>query len=355
MPGPNKPIAALLSLALAGCGENPAVVIIPVRVEVTPAVDTVLVGRTESPLTARAFNAYGEEIPDPDLAWSGDAPAVAAVDPTTGAIAAIAPGAVSVVARAGAASDTAGIFVLDDVPLRLPYDTILLAPGDTFTIALEHAFGGPLPAVWFAGGSPGVATVDSATGLVTAVGAGTAPFVAQSDSDAVSGLIEVLALADTLGGAGHLVLSGAVAFSGSMPARARNHPVDPPDTGTVFQLRLLDPASHEVDAILVDSLTGPDTRSIETVTAGDLGSDPVCRPPGSFVFYRRAAPSVLTALSLAGGRVVVTSDTAIATGRIISGRLDVLLQRTDVPGAAAQIRARATFVVPLTTLVPCPH
>jgi hypothetical protein len=356
VPAPNKPTPALLALAgaltVAGCGENPAIAIIPVRLELTPAVDTVSVGRIESPLTARVYNAFDDEIPDPDLTWGGNAPSVAAVDTLTGAVTGLAPGVVAVTARSGSAADTAAVFVLDDVPLRLPYDTILLAPGDTFTIEVEVAPGGPAPVIWYTGGTPGVATVDSATGLVTAVGPGTSAFAAQSDSAAAAGLVEVLELIDTVGGAAHLGLSGAVTLSATMPARARNHPTD--DGGTLFQFRILDPGVHELDAILIDSLDGPETRLVEAMTAGGLGDDPVCLPPASFVFYQRGAPSLVTALSLAGGRVTVTSDTPVSNGRIISGRLDVTLQRTDVSGPAGLIRARGTFVVPLTTLDPCP-
>jgi hypothetical protein len=337
---------------VAGCGENPAIALIPVRLEIVPAIDTVYVGRIESPLTARVYNAFDEEIPGVEIAWSGDDPSVATVDPLTGAVTGIAPGVVGVTARAGSVSDTAGLFVLTDVPLTLPYDTILLAPGDTFSVEVETTPGSPASAIWYSGGVPGVATIDSASGRVTAVGAGTAPFVAQSDTASVDGLIEVLALTDTLGGAAHLGLSGAVTLSRSMPARARNHPTE--DGRTLFQLRILDPDAHELDAILIDSLTGPDTRGVETMTAGGLGLDPVCFPPASFVFYQRSQPSLVRALSVAGGRVTVTSDNAVSNGRVISGRLDVTLQRTDVAGPTGRIRARATFVVPLTTLNPCP-
>jgi hypothetical protein len=359
VPASNKRLAGRLALAAAlaaaACGDNPMIALIPVRLELTPATDTVYVGEITSPLTARAFNALDEEIPDVVITWTSSQPGVAAVDSLTGAVTGIEPGATRIAARAGSVTDTALVLVLDLIQLGLPYDTLLLAPQDTFTIPIELvvAPGRPAPVVRFRGGAPGIVTIDSLTGLARALGDGEASFVVVADSTATSGLVVVETIQDTLSGAAHLTLTGAVTLSASWISRAFNHPTN--DQRTLFQLRALDPNVHEFDVLLIDSLTGPGTRLVETVPPNGLGSDPVCFPPASLVYYRRTLISTLTALSLAGGTVTVTTDRPIPGGRAISGRLDVSLQRTDVTGAEGQIRARGTFVVALLSLSSCPQ
>jgi hypothetical protein len=354
----NKRVLARLALAgwLAGtaCGENPAIAIIPVRLELTPATDTVYVGEIATRLTAHVFNAHDEEIPDADVAWSGDAPLVALVDSLTGAVTGVLPGTARVSARVGSVADTAAVIVLDLIRLTLPYDTLVLAPGDTFTVPVEMAVapGTPTPLIRFGGGAPGIATIDTLTGLVTAVADGAAAYVVQAGSTVAGGLLAVVAISDTLSGVLHLGLSGAVSASATLSARAFNHPTL--DLGTLFQIHALDDI-HDLSVLLVDSLTGPGTRVVQTVAPNGLGSDPVCFPPGSFVFYRRTLLSALTALSQAGGTVSVTSDQPIQGGRAISGRMDVTMQRTDVAGPEGRIRARASFALALVSLSSCPQ
>jgi hypothetical protein len=349
---------ALGCLALAGwlagaaCGDNPAIAVIPVRLELTPPIDTVYVGQVGT-LTAHVFNTRDEEIPDPDLTWSGDAPLVALVDSLTGDIVGITPGVTRVTARAGSVSDTATVIVLDVLQITLPYDTLFLAPQDTFTIPVEVAVapGTPSPAVRFGGGAPGVATVDTLTGLVTAIGSGSAAYVVQADTGTAAGVISVVVLTDTLSGIAHMGLSGALAASATLSARSFNHPTL--DSRTLFQLHAL-AGFHDLSVVLIDSLTGPGTRVPQTIPPTGLGSDPVCFPPGSFVFYRHTLVP-LTALSVAGGAVTVTSDRPLQGQRAISGRMDVTLQQTNLPGPEGRIRVRATFVTPLLSLGSCPQ
>jgi hypothetical protein len=264
------------------------------------------------------------------------------------------PGTTRVSARVGSVSDTAAVTVLDVIRLTLPYDTLILAPGDTFTLPVELAVapGTPPPLIRFGGGAPGIATIDTLTGLVTAVGDGAAPYVVRADTTVAGGLIAVVAISDTLSGVLHLGLSGAVSASATMNGRAFNHPTL--DARTLFQIHALDDI-HDLSMLLIDSLTGPGTRVVQTVAPNGLGSDPVCLPPGSFVFYRRTLLSALTALSQAGGAVTVTSDQPVPGGRAISGRMDVTLQRTDVAGPEGRIRARASFAMALVSLSSCPQ
>jgi hypothetical protein len=162
----------------------------------------------------------------------------------------------------------------------------------------------------------------------------------------------VVAIPDTLSGLLHLGLSGAVNGSATLAARAFNHPTL--DARTLFQIHALDDI-HDLSVVLIDSLTGPATRMVQTVPPNGLGTDPICLPPASFVYYQRTVFSTLTALSVAGGTVTVTTDRPLTGGRAISGRMDVTLQRTDQSGAEGRIRVRATFAMALITLSSCPQ
>jgi hypothetical protein len=354
VPSSNKRIALAAALAAAACGDNPAIAIIPVRLEITPASDTVYVGEIVTPLRARAFNASDEEIPDAVITWTSSMPAVAPVDSLTGTVTGTLSGSTLITARAGSVADTAVITVFDLIQLRLPYDTLFLAPGDTFTVPFELALapGIPQPTIRFGGGAPGIASIDSLTGFVTAGANGATAYVVRADSMTVGGLIGVVELSDTLNGGLHLHLSGAAELTATLSSRAFNHPTE--DNGTLFQLRAVDGAVHELDFLLIDSLEGPGSRVLATVPPNGLGSDPVCHPPASFAFYRRTLLSTMTALSLAFSTVTVTTDVPIGGGRAISGRFDVTLQRTDDQSPEGRIRARGTFVVPLISLADCP-
>jgi hypothetical protein len=351
-------LAATLLVAVSTCGDDPTVARIPVRVELMPATDTVYVGEIATVLSASAFNARDDVIQDAVITWRSDQPFVAEVDSLTGSITGIRPGVAAVTAQVGSVADTADIVVLNALRVSLPLDTILLAPGDTFSLPVEVlvATGEVPPAVTFGGGAPGIASIDPASGLVTALGAGVAPFVAQADTVVVGGGIVVLALGDTAFGFAYFALSGAVDIRVALDARAFNHPTT--DGRTVFQVAARTPdVVHEMAVVLIDSLVGPGTRAVGTMPPSGIGAgtDPVCRPTESFVFYRRTLLTQDVWLSQAGGHVTVTTDGPLLDARRISGRFDVELQRTDLAGEAGRIRARGTFVLPLVTLTACPQ
>ena len=346
-------LTSILVSALA-CGENPTVGQVAVRVEVSPSADTVAVGEISARLSATAFNVRDEPLRGALFTWSSDQPFIVNVDSLTGSVRGIAPGVAAITARTGALLDTAEVFVLDLFSLSLPLDTLLLAPGDTFTIPVDLIVrgGATPPQVSFSGGAAAVATVDPATGLVTAVNAGVVGFEVRADSLVATGGIEVLVLTDTTFGLVYLRLSGAATRRGRLASRAFNHPTD--DAGTAFNLKAPGSMLELLAILLTDSLVGPRVDTVGTLdpAALDPGQDAVCLPPVSWSFYRD--PVGTTALSLAGGRVGITTLTPLVGGSAISGRFDLTLQRTDITGAAGQIRARGTFVVPLLSLADCP-
>lgn len=345
-------LTSILVSAVA-CGENPTVGQVAVRVEVSPSADTVAVGEVSARLSATAFNVRDEPLHGALFTWRSDQPFIVHVDSLTGSVRGIAPGVAAITARTGAVLDTAEVFVLDLFSLSLPLDTLLLAPGDTFTIPVDLIVrgGATPPQVRFSGGAAAVATVDPATGLVTAVNAGVVGFEVRADSLVATGGIEVLVLTDTTFGLVYLRLSGAATRSGRLSSRAFNHPTD--DAGTAFNLKAPGPGQELLAILLTDSLVGPRVDTVGTLDPAAFVPEVVCLPPISFSFY--IDPARTTALSLAGGRVAVTTLTPLVGGSAISGRFDLTLQRTDIAGAAGQIRARGTFIVPLISLAACPE
>lgn len=357
----NSSRRALVTLVLGGlvaCGENTGVDSVAVRVELTPARDSMTVGEVATPFTARALNARDERIADALFTWRSDQPFIASVDSLTGRVIAVQQGVAAITARTGLVSDTAEIFVIAAIALTLPVDTVILVPGDTFSIpvTLRVSGGGTPPSVTFGGGSAGVASIDPSTGLVTAIGEGVVGFTVQADTVTARGGIQVRVVADTLNGALYLGLSGGVDRRGRFASRGFNHPTD--DGGSALQIVADGAAPSERLAILLtDSLTGPRRATLGNLTPADIGpgEDPVCLPPDSWAFYQdqnRTPP--VTALSLAGGTVTLTSVTPITGGWAVGGRFRMALQLTDVTGIPGQVTATGTFAIPVVSLASCP-
>lgn len=156
-------------------------------VTVSPAADTLAAGDTLS-LAAEAFDANGHRVEDAAFSWSSSDESVATVD-DSGLVTAVGAGtAVIGAASVGGASGRARLTVEAGVPSAVavtPGTVSLAAVGDTVRLAAEvrDGAGRPLPgvAVSWTSSDPSVATV-SGSGLVTAVGDGTASVTATSGS-----------------------------------------------------------------------------------------------------------------------------------------------------------------------------
>jgi hypothetical protein len=346
---------ALALLVLIGCNDS-LVDDIAVSVELTPDRDTIVVGEISRPFSATAFNARDDAIVGALFTWRSDQPFIAQVDSLSGTVIGVTLGAAAITARAGAVSDTAQVFVVPSLVIDLQTDTLLLAPGDTMTIPvtlLDRA--GVNPTVTFTGGS-GVASIDPNSGLVTALTPGVVGFQAFADSASAIGGIQVLALQDTGFGTAYFGLAGGVNNKGRHTSRGFNHPTL--DGRSAFNLNAVGAGGQQVATLLIDSVTALGQRSIGALptSATVSGQDPVCFPPASWVFYKNM-PGVptITGLSLAGGTVTITSIAAVSGGRVISGRLDAVLQRPDIEGPDGQISVLGTFVVPVINLGSCPQ
>lgn len=345
--------------AFAACGEDSVIDEIVVRIEVAPELDSVAVGEISSRISATAFNVRDKQIADPLLTWRSDQPFIASVDSLTGAVTGVALGVAAITAAAGAISDTAEVIVVPNLTLTLLLDTILLAAGDTFTIPVDLVARGQMapPPIAFSGGAGAIATIDAATGLVTAVGTGTVGFTVTADTLMAIGAVEVREIPDTTFGLAYVRVSGGgINLRGRLASRAFNHPTD--DGRSIFQIPMNASLSQQVAIVLIDSLSGPSTRSITQLppTARQPSADAVCFPVESFAFYRDVSGAVeVSAFSQpAGGAITVTSVRATLGGRAISGRFDIRLQRDGVAGSAGAVTAVGTFVVPLLDLSGCP-
>ena len=168
---------------------------VPADIAVQPdAVAFGAVGDTAR-LEATVLDANGHVIPDPDVAWTSEDPAVASVG-TSGLVAAEANGTTTVTATAGAASGSASVDV-DQVPADIavqPDAVAFGAVGDTARLeatvldANGHAI--PDPDIAWTSEDPAVASVD-ASGLVAAEANGTTTVTATAGAASGSASVDV--------------------------------------------------------------------------------------------------------------------------------------------------------------------
>lgn len=163
-------------------------VAVATTVEVTPAAATLAaLGATER-FTATARDAGGAAIPGAVFTWTSSDSGTALIDPTLGVATAVGNGTTTIEARTGDAEGTAGLTVLQAVAgiAVTPPNATLTALDATaqFTAAAVDAGGAvvtrPVQFVWTST-DPGVATVDSATGLASAVADGTIGILAAAE------------------------------------------------------------------------------------------------------------------------------------------------------------------------------
>ncbi len=138
-----------------------------------------------STLAAEARDRHGVVVTTP-FAWSSGDNAVAAVDPATGVVTAVRNGTTTVVAAVGAKQGSATIIVAQRVAsiAITPATTTLTALGATqaLTAAVTDPNGHDVAGatVTWSSSDPAVASVDPATGVVTAVAGGAATITASS-------------------------------------------------------------------------------------------------------------------------------------------------------------------------------
>ncbi|HEY2825171.1 MAG TPA: Ig-like domain-containing protein, partial [Gemmatimonadales bacterium] len=282
----------VLGLVVGACSSDPTAAGIIVSVTIAPRRDTLAVGETSLRLSAVAKNAGGDTVSTATIIWKSDQPFLASVDSLTGAVKGLAIGAAAITAQVGPVVDTAQVFVVSPVSVSLGLDTILLAPGDTFTIPADAGSRtGPAPTLTYGGGSAAIATVNPQSGLVTAVASGVTAYQVHADTFVAAGVVEVLALADTASdGSLSMTLTGAVTRRVMLAARGFNYPTL--DNTLAFQLAAVNPDTTEdhLTMLLQNTVNATQTRAIGVLPSNV--SDPVCHPPGTWAFYRQGSTAI---------------------------------------------------------------
>lgn len=165
-------------------------------VSIIPGSVTVAVKQTAQ-LVARVADSTGAALNGRAITWSSSAPNVATVD-NDGTVTAIATGTARITATSEGQSGAATVTVTP-VPvatLDLSPATLSLIEGETsqLTARVRDAQGNMLSGrlITYISGAPGVATVD-ATGIVTAVGPGSALIIATSEGARATTTVTVVA------------------------------------------------------------------------------------------------------------------------------------------------------------------
>jgi len=188
----------------AGVGSGVAITDLLVRyvgpvvtaIDVTPAAVTFVTPGGTQQFQAVALGAGGAPETGFAFTWSSSDPAVATVDPGTGLATAVGTGSTIISATAGGRVGTARLTLSPIASIVvLPAGASLSALGDQqqFVAQALDAAGSPIPDVVFTWSSetPGVATIDPATGLATAVTNGAAAVRASAAGMTGSTTLEV--------------------------------------------------------------------------------------------------------------------------------------------------------------------
>jgi hypothetical protein len=370
-------LLALTIVAAAACFDVSSP--IPPTLILSPILDSLFVGDSLVPRDFAYYNSDGQRANPGPLSWSIGPTSVATINATTGVIHGVGKGIATVSASGGQATGIALVAVSRPLDLTLLMDTVVLMQQDTFTIpvAIQKKDVSATDTVWFDPSPSPRVTINTATGLVTAVTSGGAvPYIAHVTSGGVdtvsdTGAVVVLGLADTIS-PGHFfqtVLGTAIRHEGGA-AVGVNYARSNGRLNFRLLTNALSPDSTLRDSTTVtlkDSLIRGDTTfevdSIGPVEArgSQFTLNPVCNPPRPWAIWRSdhrvAPPYTIFALShgtvsdsVAGSFSITQFALAAGGGAIISGRYVFLSQRIDLyndPLGAEVIRG--TFVAPLRT------
>jgi uncharacterized protein YjdB len=165
-------------------------------VVVTPSSDSVTTGGITKQLTATVRDVKGTVVTDRTITWASTQPSLATVSPSSGStvtVTGISPGAPSIVATAETKSGSSAVKVIPAVAtVQIAPPTATLSVATTPTVQLTATLLDATSTViagrtivW-ASSDPTIATVNAATGLVTAKAPGTASITATAVLDGVT-------------------------------------------------------------------------------------------------------------------------------------------------------------------------
>ena len=350
--------AAALGAALAGCyGNGNGSATLPYRLH-SPLVDSVFTGDTLSAPAVTYYDAQGNPQPAGTVRWSTSASAIATVDSVTGLVHGIARGIAVVTASARGTQGSALVVVSRPLEIALLLDTIIVLRNDTFAVPVQVLKrGGGAPAPRFHAASNAIFTIDSVTGAVAGVSAGSPlPFTVTAtdgvDTVTASGAVEVLNPGDTTGGKAAFTILGSVLERRRATARAENY-TRHGDTLTfrlAVQVPLGSSTVETVNLTLRDSVAAPGVSVIDSLSFAEEQSIAfVCAPARSYALWssRAVAPNLL-ALSRSGGTVTIRKIILVTGGQAISGSFSFDGQRVDdYADPSGRLPIRGVFVAPL--------
>ena len=329
-----------------------------------PLLDSMFVGDRLPPRQITYFDKDGNAVAPGPVAWVSSDTLILTVD-SAGRVTGQRRGTALVVARAHDVLGSALVAVAEPLQVTLLLDSLILMPGDTFTIPahVDHLAPGT-PTVWFTAAANAVMDLDSASGRDSGKAAGgPVPFVVHAalgaDTVADSGTVEVLQLTDTIGGKAAFTIFGTVIRDRKMPARALNFH----RRGDTLTFRLRSAVTQSGTTVELVAITlktppaGPGVYAIDSIgefEAAGGTADPFCRPPRNWGMWSVVtSQSTLQAVSRSGGYIAITQMVPVANGMAISGRFAFFAQRFDLyDDPLARLPIRGTFVAPLITTTP---
>ena len=339
--------AAVLLAACSGSKDGGTGVAV---ITVAPATAALCIGDTLT-LRARVVDASGDTVPGSAVRWASSAPSSVSIDSVTGLARALALGTAQITATAGGLrSATPGqVEVPSDLLPEFVPDTLVLAPGDTFTLGvrLRRASTGLVPVR-----TPVIAALDTApasittSGLVTAKAVGTAGFSLGTCGFTGHGAARVFTPPDSATGLGYLWLSGPAELRVSFGALALNFTLSTKKPAWQVASSL---GSTSKQFVYEDTvrLTGAGPYPVDSLASSEATPTLPCQPPRPFAAYGDQS-SLTSILSMHGGSAGVTTFTSKGAWFAIAGR--VRIQMRGFFGGVTKLdtlQAIYTFSAPL--------
>ena len=281
---PNRSVALaflLGALAVAACRVDSAGPSPYARLD--PIVDSLFVGDRIPPPAVTYYDGTGNSVSVSPLQvnWSTTDTTILGVDSLSGRMTGRKRGHAFLLATFQSVQGIALVVVSNTLDLTLLLDTIYLMPNDTLRVpvAVQKKTVPPAPVVWYESTNKGIYTIDSASGLLTAVAlGGPVPYIVHADTIADSGAVQVLSLTDTTGGKFFFSVLGSVITHVGGPISAVNYARS--DVGLVLPGR--------VPVVPRARLGSPGWRVRHRLAQPGRGGRRV-QPAG---FHLRAAPAV---------------------------------------------------------------
>ncbi len=356
-------VLAALSVLLAACSLDVAPLHTP-KLILTPVLDSAFVGELLLKRQVTYLDDHGNTADPGVVTWSSPDTSVISVDATTGRITGHGPGIAALFASAqnGTVQGFAVIVVSPVFNATLLVDSIMMMPGDTYRIPIEVLHKAPgSPTVWFTPVATATATVDSATGLITANAVGgpvpiTVHAALAPDTVADYGTVEVLQLSDTEGGSAYYTIFGSAQRARRVTVRGSIYPRN--GGAQTFRLSLTTPSgaitTEEADMVLRTPPASPGVFPIDSLGVQESASqslDPYCAPPRDWGQWFTLLPGArLDAVSRSGGSLTISQIVVLPHGLAVSGHFYLPVQRTDrIDDPSGMLPIRGVFVAPVIT------